>query len=97
MNMIMENMETVVKDFISKDANNRKDLVNKYGSWYKSNASEAELVSWCNSRIKTYNEWIRNCEELKSKKQQELLSGISEEDLRKALELIKRNKDYDNN
>ena len=57
----------------------------KYGMWYKEGATASDLVSWCDARIAVYNEWIKNCKELKQSSQTQLLGGMSKEALEAAL------------
>lgn len=56
-----------------------------YGMWYKEGATASDLVSWCDARIALYNEWIKNCTELKHSSQTQLLGGMSKAELEAAL------------
>ena len=54
----------------------REESAKKYGSWFGNNASAAEIVCWCDKQIKKYEEWIKNCKELKLENQKKLLKDI---------------------
>lgn len=56
-----------------------------YGSWFGKNLTPADIVCWCDRQIKKYEEWIKNCKELKSENQQKLLKDIPEGILKAAL------------
>ncbi len=79
--MTSENANNVNGAEISK----RAELSRTYGMWYKDGATASDLVSWCDARIAVYNEWIKNCKELKHSSQAQLLGGMSKEALEAAL------------
>lgn len=67
------------------ETSKRAEQSRKYGMWYKEGATASDLVSWCDERISTYNEWIKNCQVLKEESQVRLLSGMPKETLEAAL------------
>lgn len=67
------------------ETSKRAELSRTYGMWYKDGATASDLVSWCDARIAVYNEWIKNCKELKQSSQTQLLGGMSREALEAAL------------
>ena len=69
----------------SAEERKRAEMHRTYGMWYKEGATASDLVSWCDARIAVYNEWIKNCMELKNSSQVQLLSGMSKEALERAL------------
>lgn len=71
------------------EESNRAEMHKTYGMWYKEGATASDLVSWCDARIAVYNEWIKNCMELKNSSQVQLLSGMSKEALERALDALK--------
>lgn len=64
----------------------RKKMVENFGIWFSEKASKAEIVSWCDERIKKLDEWKTNCLELRKQCQKELLNGLSIEELKAAIE-----------
>lgn len=71
----------------------REDSVKMYGSWYSEGATPDAIVSWCTKRISMYETWIKNCKELKSKNQVELVKGMSKEVLEAALAALAEQSD----
>lgn len=67
------------------ETSKRAEMSRTYGMWYKEGATASDLVSWCDARIAVYNEWIKNCKELKQSSQAQLLSGMSRAELEAAL------------
>jgi len=63
----------------------REELFDLYGSWFGNTATPADMVCWCDRQIEKYEEWIKNCTELKHSSQAQLLSGMSKEALEAAL------------
>lgn len=63
----------------------REESAKKYGSWFGNTATPADMVCWCDRQIEKYEEWIKNCKELKSKNQQKLLKDIPEDVLKEVL------------
>lgn len=55
---------------------NREESAKKYGSWFGNNATPADMVCWCDRQIEKYEEWIKNCKELKLENQKKLLKDI---------------------
>ena len=47
-----------------------------YGSWFGNTATPAYMVCWCDRQIEKYEEWIKNCKELKLENQKKLLKDI---------------------
>ena len=43
----------------------REESAKKYGSWFGNTATPADMVCWCDRQIEKYEEWIKNCKELK--------------------------------
>ena len=84
----MTNLEEAVVE-AAKKSTNRKPMAEKYGSWFSETATSAELVSWCDSRIAKYQQWIENCKVLKSQHQLNLVQGMTEEDLEAALAALR--------
>lgn len=80
----METLENVNNANVIEESK-RANMHKTYGMWYKEGATPAELVSWCDERISTCNEWIKNCKVLKEESQVKLLSGMSKETLEAAL------------
>ncbi len=54
----------------------REESFDLYGSWFGNNASPADMVCWCDKQIEKYEEWIKNCKELKLENQKKLLKDI---------------------
>jgi len=54
----------------------REESVKKYGSWFGNTATSADMVCWCDRQIEKYEEWIKNCKELKLENQKKLLKDI---------------------
>lgn len=70
---------------LERETSQRKALSSKYGMWYSDNSTPAEIISWCDSRIQRYKEWIKNCETLKRQNQERLFDGMSLEDLKRII------------
>lgn len=64
----------------------RSKAAAEYGSWFSDNATPAELASWADARIKTYESWIEKCKALKKAMQKELLQGFDIAELQALLE-----------
>lgn len=64
----------------------RSKAATEYGSWFSDNATPAELASWADARIQTYQGWIEHCQALKKAMQKELLKGFDTADLRALLD-----------
>ena len=79
----MEALESAID--VNKSEERKRLLHKAYGTWYKEKATASDLVSWCDARIAVYNEWIKNCTELKHSSQAQLLGGMSKEALEAAL------------
>ena len=54
----------------------REELFDLYGSWFGNTATPADMVCWCDRQIEKYEEWIKNCKELKLENQKKLLKDI---------------------
>lgn len=54
----------------------REELFDLYGSWFGNTATPADMVCWCDRQIEKYEEWIKNCKELKLDNQKKLLKDI---------------------
>ena len=54
----------------------REESAKKYGSWFGNTATPADMVCWCDRQIEEYEEWIKNCKELKVENQKKLLKDI---------------------
>lgn len=65
----------------SVEETTRAIMAQKYGVWYKKNASASELVSWCNDRIAKCNEWIENLQNLREESQKQLFKGMTKEEV----------------
>jgi len=63
----------------------RSKAAAEYGSWFSDNATPAELASWAEARINTYQGWIDNCKFLKREMQKELIKGLDPSDLKALL------------
>ena len=44
--------------------------------WFGNTATPADMVCWCDRQIEKYEEWIKNCKELKLENQKKLLKDI---------------------
>lgn len=72
----------------SVEETTRAAMAQKYGSWYKKNASASELVSWCNDRIAKCNEWIENLKVLREESQKQLFKGMTKEEVMRIAETL---------
>ena len=63
----------------------RQKAAAEFGSWFSDNATPAELASWAEARINTYQGWIDNCKDLKREMQKELIKGLDTSELRNLL------------
>ena len=59
----------------------RSKAATEYGSWFSDNVTPAELASWAEARIQTYQGWIENCKTLKKEAQKELLKDFEPAEL----------------
>ena len=64
----------------------RSKAATEYGSWFSDNATPADLASWADARIKTYEGWIENCKALKKAMQKELIKGFDPAELQALIE-----------
>ena len=85
-NYNQENVANVTSVEPTAVDNKRAMQAKNYGMWYKEGATASDLVSWCNTRIAIYTEWIKNCQILKIENQRRLVEDMSEEELREILE-----------
>ena len=67
----MENQNEATSVVLSREESAKKD-----GSWFGKNATPADMVCWCDRQIEKYEEWIKNCKELKVENQKKLLKDI---------------------
>ena len=63
----------------------RSKAATEYGSWFSDNVTPAELASWAEARIQTYQGWIENCKALKKAAQKELIKDFDPAELQALL------------
>lgn len=64
-----------------------KSVASKYfGTWYKSNATYADMVAWATAQISAREREIANLQVLKGAAQEEMVEGMSADTLRAILQ-----------
>ena len=66
----------------SVELSDRKSGAAYFGMWYKEDATSSDVVGWCKSRIATYKRYIQNLQTLMGASQQDMVSGMSLEELK---------------
>lgn len=84
--MMVENLNLVNlegnSEVTSVDLADRKAGSTYFGMWYKKDAMSSDVVGWCKSRIATYKRYIQNLQTLMGASQQEMVNGMSLEELK---------------
>lgn len=69
----------------SVELSNKKTSSMYFGTWGKSGANSAEVVSWCDELIKTRKRELSNLMSLRSAAQRQMVEGLDVETLRTLL------------
>ncbi len=79
------NVKGATVDGTSVNLADKKAASEYFGSWFKQNATSADVVSWCKERIANYNRLIQNLNTLMGEAQMDMVRGMDKAQLQAIL------------
>ena len=86
------NLVSVVDGSIatSVELSNRKAMCSYFGTWFKSDCTYADVVSWCDKLDDQYRQFLTNLKDLKKVCRKEMVSGMDLAELQAIIDQLKQ-------
>lgn len=75
----------------SVELSDKKAMSPVFGTWFRKKCTYADVVSWCDERVKEYQLYLRNLEDLQKLARKEMVQGMDVKALEAILAQMKGN------